>query len=319
MRLTFDRFPRNLPGLVSCMAFALTAVAGIEARGAIAVDTDPNSNQALARNLSSGIIVDWNREIHVLSTAGLEDQERTELPYLSPEDLDCAEAAQSSEDTRANNVNNSADLPETNAADDGDYMEYKYGHYGHYFGSDSRTPKKADDANQYDFSTPADDPNNLENSVDLNEKKNDDDSANVAESKNLPNDDDTAATKDPDNETINNGSDLDSGATPGYEKYYRYRYMPLGEQVGRNEGSADDDADNSSNPKEGVESEDEGDDSQMTDDESSSDEMADDDESDASGEFTDAMVAIASQMADDWTGQYGMRFSDIGRLMGWNN
>jgi hypothetical protein len=260
------------------MAFVLTALAGIPARGAITFDTDPNSNRALARWLSSGIVVDLNRECHTMPLAGWEDQQRPEMPYLSPEDLECAETARATE---------SGDFSDTNAADDGDYMEYKYGHYGRNFGGSSYqnpTPaQSSDDANRDDYSTQADDPNNAENTA--------------------------AADENPSQGTTEDGADLDPGMTPGYEKYDRYRYMTPEEQVGRNEGAmADDDEDNSTSPKDGVAEQDEGDDTCMADDESGE-----------SGLFTDAMLTIASQMANEWTGRYGMKFSDIGRLLGWNN
>ena len=108
--------------------------------------------------------------------------------------------------------------------------------------------------------------------------------------------------------------------TPGYEKYYRYRYMAVEEQVGHDEGAKakdDDDDDSQTNPKEGVKSGDDSDDSQMADedDDDSSDDMADDDSSE-SGAFTEAMLTIASQMADEWTGNYGMKILGCRAVVG---
>lgn len=268
MRLTFNPFPRNLAGFVGCMAFALTALAGIEARGAITFNAD--SSQDLVRRLSSGIVVDWNTEFHILPVAGLEDQVRPQVPYLSLEELDCVEAAQATE---------SRDFSDTNAADDRDYLEYKYGHYGRYVGGNTDlnpTPaQSADDANKDDNSTQADDPNNSDNTITADENASGTDSAQYAESKEMPNDEDSVATENPSQDQADAGSDQESGTAPEYDKYYRYHYMPLDEQVGRNEDAqAQDDEDNSTNPKEGVSDEDESDDSQMSDDESS-DEMAD--------------------------------------------
>ena len=310
MKLTFNPFPRNLAGFVSCMAFALTALAGIEARGAVTFDADPN--QDLVRWLSSGVVVDWNSEFHMLPVAGFEDQERPEVPYLSPDDIECIANAPATEP---------GDFSDTNAADEGDYMEYKYGHCGRNSGGNgdpNSTPaQSADDASRDGCSTQAEDPNNADNTAAADVNKSDDESAQGEETKEMPNGEGTVATENSSQGTIDDESDSDSGTTPDYEKYYRYHYMPLDEQVGRNEGAnAQDDEDNSTNPKEGVESEDDGDDCQMTDDEDSSDQTADDDESVESGAFTEAMLTIASQMADEWTGSYGMKFSDVGRLLG---
>ena len=35
--------------------------------------------------------------------------------------------------------------------------------------------------------------------------------------------------------------------------------------------------------------------------------------------FTTAMLNIATQAADEWSGSYGMKISDAGRLLGVNN
>ena len=122
--------------------------------------------------LSSGVVVDWNGEFHMMPVAGLEDQERAEVPYLSPDDIDCVEATRVAE---------SRDFSDTNAADDGDYLEYKYGHYGRNAGSNSDvnpTPaSSADDVSHDDNSTQADDPNNADDTAIADANKSDDDLA----------------------------------------------------------------------------------------------------------------------------------------------
>lgn len=178
MRLTFNPFPRNLAGFVSCMAFALTAVAGIEARGAITFNAD--SNQDFVRRLSSGIVVDWNSEFHMLPVAGLEDQVRPEVPYLSPDDLDCIAATGTTEP---------GDFSDTNAADDRDYIEYKYGH-GNYGNSDPSPTlaQSADRANQNDYSVQTDDPNYDDNTAAKDANTRDDELAQATDTKEMPND-----------------------------------------------------------------------------------------------------------------------------------
>jgi hypothetical protein len=180
----------------------------------------------------------------------------------------------------------SGDFSDTNASDDGDYLEYKYGHYGRYFGAGSYS-NPTNDSTGEEYSTPADDPNNSDNTASADEK--------------------------PSQVTTDDSNEL------GSEKYRHYHYMPVEEQVGHNAGAKaqDDDEDKTTNPKDGAKEEDEGDDSQVADDDETTEELADDD-SPESGAFTDAMLGIASQMADEWSGRYGMKFSDFGRLLGAN-
>ena len=314
MKLTFNPFPRNLASFVSCMAFALTALAGIEARGAIAFNAD--ANQDFVRRLSSGIVVDWNSEVHILPVAGLEDEERPEVPYLSPDDLDCIAAAGSTEP---------GDFSDTNAADDRDYMEYKYGHYGNYGNSDPSPSltQSADHANQDDYSVQTDDPSYDDNLTSKDANTRDQELTQGAETKEMPNGEGALATENSSNGTVDEGSDHESAAAPSDDEYYRYRYMPLQVQVGHNEGAkAQDDDDNSTNPKEGVSEDDDCDDSQMSGDDSSDDDSSDDaadDDAGESGAFTTAMLNIAAQAADEWSGSYGMKISDAGRLLGVNN
>jgi hypothetical protein len=277
MKLAFNPFTRNLTGFVSCVAFAFAASAGIDARGAVTYNAD--SNQALARSLSSGIMVDWNLDFHMMPVSGSEDDDRPELACLSTDELDGLSIVQRVD---------SADIADTNAADDGDYMEYKYGHYGRYFGGanyQNPTPaQSAKDGYQDDFSTQADDPSNVDNTAAI---------------------DGQGPIED----------DLDPGMSPSSEKY---SYMAVEEQVGRNEGSTakGDDDENMTNPKEGAADKDNDDDSATADDDCSEDSV--DDDSPESGAFTEAVVDIATQMADDWSGRYGMKFTDVERLFGAN-
>ena len=156
MRLTFNPLPRSLAGILGCWAFLMAAATGVEARGAIVFDTNPNSQAALVRWLSSKLVIDWNEGCKTQELTGVEDEQSADLPSLTPDDYQSAAIDEATDEAATvQNVKPAADAAEMDASDDQDYLEYKYGRYGRYFGNSSMEEGTAQQSS--DDSTETDD------------------------------------------------------------------------------------------------------------------------------------------------------------------